>query len=62
MRTGGVSLRPRSKRGSPHDPVYPLLGETSILDPLLHHRHILAITGPSYRTPDLTAGLETGTG
>ncbi len=26
----------------------------AILDRLLHHRHILAINGPSYRTPDLT--------
>lgn len=26
----------------------------AILDRLLHHRHLLAITGPSYRTPDLT--------
>lgn len=31
----------------------------AILDRLLHHRHILAINGPSYRTPDLTGGLET---
>jgi DNA replication protein DnaC len=29
----------------------------AILDRLLHHRHILAINGPSYRTPDLTSGL-----
>lgn len=34
----------------------------AILDRLLHHRHILAINGPSYRTPDLTGGLETVTG
>lgn len=35
----------------------------AILDRLLHHRHILAINGPSYRTPDLTGGLfETATG
>jgi DNA replication protein DnaC len=34
----------------------------AILDRLLHHRHILAINGPSYRTPDLTGGLETMTG
>jgi len=27
---------------------------SAILDRLLHHRHILAINGPSYRTPDLT--------
>ena len=26
----------------------------AILDRLLHHRHILAINGPSYRTPELT--------
>lgn len=26
----------------------------AILDRLLHHRHVLAINGPSYRTPDLT--------
>jgi DNA replication protein DnaC len=31
----------------------------AILDRLLHHRHILAINGPSYRTPDLTGGVET---
>jgi DNA replication protein DnaC len=30
----------------------------AILDRLLHHRHILAINGPSYRTPDLTRGME----
>jgi len=34
----------------------------AILDRLLHHRHILAINGPSYRTPDLTGGLETTEG
>lgn len=34
----------------------------AILDRLLHHRHLLAINGPSYRTPDLTGGLETMTG
>jgi DNA replication protein DnaC len=28
----------------------------AILDRLLHHRHVIAINGPSYRTPDLTAG------
>jgi DNA replication protein DnaC len=28
----------------------------AILDRLLHHRQLLAINGPSYRTPDLTAG------
>jgi DNA replication protein DnaC len=28
----------------------------AILDRLLHHRHLLAINGPSYRTPDLTGG------
>ena len=33
----------------------------AILDRLLHHRHILAINGPSYRTPDLTGGLEPAT-
>jgi len=27
----------------------------AILDRLLHHRHLIAINGPSYRTPDLTA-------
>jgi DNA replication protein DnaC len=26
----------------------------AILDRLLHHRHVIAINGPSYRTPDLT--------
>jgi DNA replication protein DnaC len=26
----------------------------AVLDRLLHHRHIVAINGPSYRTPDLT--------
>ena len=26
----------------------------AVLDRLLHHRHLLAINGPSYRTPDLT--------
>jgi DNA replication protein DnaC len=26
----------------------------AILDRLLHHRHLIAINGPSYRTPDLT--------
>jgi len=30
----------------------------AILDRLLHHRQLLAINGPSYRTPDLTAGAE----
>jgi DNA replication protein DnaC len=30
----------------------------AILDRLLHHRQLLAINGPSYRTPDLTGGLE----
>jgi len=30
----------------------------AILDRLLHHRHLIAINGPSYRTPDLTAALE----
>lgn len=30
----------------------------AILDRLLHHRQLLAINGPSYRTPDLTAGIE----
>ena len=34
----------------------------AILDRLLHHRHLLVINGPSYRTPDLTGGLETLTG
>lgn len=33
----------------------------AILDRLLHHRHLLAINGPSYRTPDLTGGPETAT-
>jgi DNA replication protein DnaC len=37
----------------------------AVLDRLLHHRHLLAINGPSYRTPDLTgsprgAGLASG--
>lgn len=27
---------------------------SAVLDRLLHHRHIIAINGPSYRTPDLT--------
>ena len=31
----------------------------AILDRLLHHRHILAINGPSYRNPELTGGLGT---
>jgi len=31
----------------------------AILDRLLHHRHLIAINGPSYRTPDLT-GLAAG--
>lgn len=30
----------------------------AILDRLLHHRQLLAINGPSYRTPDLTGGRE----
>jgi DNA replication protein DnaC len=30
----------------------------AVLDRLLHHRHIVAINGPSYRTPDLT--VQTG--
>jgi len=30
----------------------------AILDRLLHHRQLLVINGPSYRTPDLTAGFE----
>jgi DNA replication protein DnaC len=34
----------------------------AILDRLLHHRHLLAINGPSYRTPDLTGGRELGPG
>lgn len=34
----------------------------AILDRLLHHRHILAINGASYRTPDLTGGAELGIG
>lgn len=34
----------------------------AILDRLLHHRHILAINGPSYRTPDLTGGMEPSIG
>lgn len=34
----------------------------AILDRLLHHRHLLAINGPSYRTPDLTGGLDTTNG
>ena len=33
----------------------------AILDRLLHHRHLLAINGPSYRTPDLTGGVTLGT-
>jgi DNA replication protein DnaC len=28
----------------------------AVLDRLLHHRHLVAINGPSYRTPDLTGG------
>jgi len=31
----------------------------AILDRLLHHRHLIAINGPSYRTADLTAGPTT---
>src|SRR5688500_14965554 len=34
----------------------------AILARILHHRHILAINGPSYRTPDLTGGPEFGIG
>lgn len=34
----------------------------AILDRLLHHRHILAINGPSYRTPDLTGGQTLASG
>lgn len=30
----------------------------AILDRLLHHRQLLAINGPSYRTPDLTGARE----
>lgn len=30
----------------------------AILDRLLHHRQLLAINGPSYRTPDLTGAAE----
>jgi DNA replication protein DnaC len=30
----------------------------AILDRLLHHRQLVAINGPSYRTPDVTANLE----
>jgi DNA replication protein DnaC len=30
----------------------------AILDRLLHHRQLVAINGPSYRTPDLTGALE----
>jgi DNA replication protein DnaC len=33
----------------------------AILDRLLHHRQLLAINGPSYRTPDLTGGVEVPT-
>jgi DNA replication protein DnaC len=33
----------------------------AILDRLPHHRHVLAINGPSYRTPDLTGGELTPT-
>ena len=32
----------------------------AILDRLLHHRQLVAINGPSYRTPDLTGGQEEG--
>jgi DNA replication protein DnaC len=39
-----------------------LAGDTviaaAILDRLLHHRHLFAINGPSYRTPDLTGMQE----
>ena len=31
---------------------------SAILDRLLHHRHLIAINGPSYRTPDLTAPVD----
>ena len=31
---------------------------SAILDRLLHHRHLIAINGPSYRTPDLTGALD----
>ncbi|MGV3719650.1 MAG: IS21-like element helper ATPase IstB [Actinomycetota bacterium] len=34
----------------------------AILDRLLHHRHLLAINGPSYRTPDLTGGTPASVG
>jgi len=34
----------------------------AILDRLLHHRHLIAINGPSYRTPELTGGAEPETG
>jgi len=30
----------------------------AVLDRLLHHRHLIAINGPSYRTPDLTGPAE----
>jgi DNA replication protein DnaC len=30
----------------------------AILDRLLHHRQLIAINGPSYRTPDLTGGRD----
>jgi len=30
----------------------------AILDRLLHHRQLLAINGPSYRTPDLTSAVD----
>jgi len=29
----------------------------AILDRLLHHRHVTAINGPSYRNPDITGPL-----
>ena len=32
---------------------------SAILDRLLHHRQLIAINGPSYRTPDLTQPLST---
>lgn len=32
----------------------------AILDRLLHHRHLLAINGPSYRTPELTGAEKIG--
>lgn len=32
----------------------------AILDRLLHHRHLIPINGPSYRTADLTLGTEGG--